>query len=99
MIRASDAYDNNDYGAHNARLGNAENVWAASGSVTTPWIEADIGYPTPVSGVVTQGDGGAGQSDDWVTKLKVSTKLSSDVTGPGIFIKHDNGDDKVCSLN
>ena len=47
--------------------------WTVEGTVSDPWIQADIGYQTYVSGVVTQGGGGYGSSPNWVTTLKVST--------------------------
>ena len=58
------------YPAHNGRLNSASSVyWAARGSTQEPWIQADIGYQTYVSGVATQGvpDG------CWTTSIKVST--------------------------
>ena len=94
-IRASS--EHTGYAARNARH-DGDQAWVAR-STTNQWIEADIGYLTSVSGIVTQGDGGNGDSDDWVTKLMVSTKLSSDVVGDGIFIQGDNGEDKVCRSN
>ena len=99
-ITASDILFQNswNYGAKNARLDDAR-AWVALGSVTDPWIEADVGHLRTVSCILTQGDGGYGQTDKWVTKLKVSTKLNSDdVEGPGIFMKDNNGDDKVCMV-
>ena len=60
-----------------ARL-NGEGFWAAAGNLVKPWIQADLGYQTRVSGVITQGDGGIGTgvTEDWVTSLKVSTKMT-----------------------
>ena len=40
-----------------ARL-NGPKFWACSGDIVAPWIQADIGYQTYVSGVITQGGGG-----------------------------------------
>ena len=41
-----------------------------------PWIQADIGYQTCVSGVITQGDG-LTIDDDWITSISVSTFLTT----------------------
>ena len=58
-----------------ARLGDTRSYpWDVSGDISRPWIQADIGYQTCVTGVVTQGDGSA--DDDWVTSFSVSTFLS-----------------------
>ena len=62
-----------------------------------PWIRVDIGYPTTVSGILTQGG-----EWYWMTQLKVST-FSTAKSDPEVFIKDENGDDKVicnifCSL-
>ena len=59
--------------AENGRLNGAD-YWAACKSAhATPWIQADIGYKTFVSGVITQG----GNDEHWVTAIKVSTFLKS----------------------
>ena len=56
-----------------------------------PWIQANIGYQTRVSGVVTQGDG---QRDgDWVTSFWVSTSPTSSANAL-IYIQ-ENGQRKV----
>ena len=76
-----------NYPAWYARL-NGESCWVGSGSIT-PWIQADIGHQTNISGVVTQGDGGVG-SEHWITKIKVSTfSLSTDDTE--VFVKDGDG--------
>ena len=66
------------------------NVWRVDGYVENPWIQADIGYQTYVSGVVTQGCG-----NDvyicWTTKIHVS--ISSTESAPMVFI-----DDHVTGL-
>ena len=67
-----------DYPARNGRLSGTQ-LWSVPGSVSNPWIQADIGYQTYVSGVVTQGDGGH-YSPDWVTTLKVSLPLRLTLT-------------------
>ena len=56
-IEASHQYSS--YPASKARL-NGIKFWACAGSLASPWIQADIGYQTYVSGVITQGDGGIG---------------------------------------
>ena len=75
--------------AREARL-NRRSCWRAKLSSTKkPWIQADIGYQTNVSGVVTQGDGGIGP-EDWVKTLKVSTFFKS-TNDTEIFVKDDPG--------
>ena len=79
-----------------ARL-NGQSFWAGSRSDSTPWIQADLGYSTNVSGVVTQGDGRdiPDQSlPDWVTSIKVSTLLAS-TNDAEVFIKDEAGIDIV----
>ena len=58
-----------------------------------PWIQADIGYQTCVSGVVTQGDGEGGADEDWVTSFWVSSFQTS-TTSTQVFIK-ENGENKA----
>ena len=60
-----------------ARL-NGEGFGACYGYDVEPWIQADVGNQIHVSGVITQGDGGigSGNTEDWVTSLKVSTKMT-----------------------
>ncbi|XP_072037163.1 lactadherin-like [Amphiura filiformis] len=83
-IEASDSFLL--FPAANARL-NGDGAWAAHDfygippftDPTTQWIQANIGYETNVSAVITQGDGGAGiLADGWVRSFKVSTFLSAD---------------------
>ena len=71
-----------------ARL-NSESKWIAPSTVSSPWIQVDIGYTTSVSGLLTQGSGGS----SWISKLKVSTFTGVD--DPEVFIKDENDDDKV----
>ncbi|XP_072048686.1 uncharacterized protein [Amphiura filiformis] len=79
-IRDADITASSEYStkflAVNARL-NGNAAWSASVSATE-WIQADIGYLTYALGVITQGDGGYGSGDDWITSFKVSTFLSID---------------------
>ena len=94
-IQAS-SYQNYDgytfYGFYGRLHGN--DYWWASLDEEAPWLQADIGYPTNITGVVTQGDGGGGSKDDWVTSLKVST-FSQNTSDEEIFIKNENGTDMV----
>ena len=86
-IQASSAYYPG-YPEWHARL-NGGSCWSARGA--TSWIQADIGYQTYVSGVVTQGDGRVGDPH-WVTLIKVSTfPLSSNNENTEFFIKEANG--------
>ena len=85
-IRSSNTYT--IYKASDARIGGASK-WAASDSAIQPWIQADIGYTTYISGIVTQGDDGVGLAG-WVTTLKVSTFLSS-ITDDEVFIEDEHG--------
>ena len=89
-IKASTIFSSG-YAAYRARLDGTTGSWVAKSSDNEPWIEADIGSLATVSGLVTQGDGGDGSYDDWVTSLRVSFKLSSDEGGDGTFIEDDNG--------
>ena len=75
---------------------NGEKLWSptASDAAANPWIQADIGYLTYVSGVMTQGNGGI-NTFNWVTSLKVSTSVEArdDML---VFIKaSDTVNDKV----
>ena len=71
-----------------ARL-NGGSCWSGRGA--TAWIQADVGYQTYVSGVVTQGDGGV-HDPHWVTLIKVSTfPSSSNNESTESFIKEANG--------
>ena len=67
-IQALSYYTSNYY-AHYGRL-NGGKFWYTRSS-TKPWIQADIGYQTYVSGVATQGGGSSGCC--WVTSFRVST--------------------------
>ena len=79
--------------ARQARL-NGISWWRAHGTIDKPWIQADIGYQTYVSGVVTQGDGNVGgDKPDWVSTLKVSTFMST--TDPEVFVQYSNGTEIV----
>ena len=75
------------YTPENGRL-NGPDAWAVPFAVYNPWIQVDIGYLTSVLGLLTQ----SGNSN-WISKLKVSTFRAVD--GPEVFIKDDNGVDKV----
>ena len=77
---------------------NRKGVWAVDDSVQQPWIEADIGYQTYVSGVITQGDGNTTDgTPDWVTTFKVSTFEMS--TGDEeVFVEDGSGKVKVSAL-
>ena len=86
-IRASTSFSEK-FPAKNGRLFGAwpsMGPWSVEGTVSDPWIQADIGYQTYVSGVVTQGDGGYGSNPNWVTTLKVST-----------FAFNTNGTEEFC---
>ena len=95
-IQASseDAKDG-DY-ARNARL-NGGSKWEVI-SDPQPWIQADIGYQTYVSGVITQGDGYTGVLPgtyaDWVTSFNVSTFLTS-TDDTEVFVVNEHGDPVV----
>ena len=69
---------------------NGPSCWATYASKVEPWIQADIGYQTDVSGVVTQGGGTWDGALDWVTSVKVSTfKLSTN--DEQVFIENKDG--------
>ena len=92
-IEASHSLNDSKYGPQQARLNGQGKPWRVSGSVSSPWIQVDIGYSTSVSGLLTQGyenDNGVGR---WITKLKVSSFTAANV--PEVFIKDENGVDKV----
>ena len=78
--------------AINGRL-DSQLPWTVPGPVSNPWIQADIGYQTYVSGVVTQGDGGY-LVPSWVTTVKVST-FEANTYDVEEFITDDNGQVKV----
>ncbi|XP_072022651.1 lactadherin-like [Amphiura filiformis] len=77
-------------GARHGRL-NGPYPWSTAPlhPAGSEWIEADIGYPTYVSGVITQGDGG-NVEPDWVTSFNVSTFFTTG--GTEAFVKDQDGD-------
>ena len=79
-----------NFPARNGRL-DSWPAWLVPGSVSNPWIQADIGYQTFVSGVVTQG---SEYGSDWVTTLKVST-FKANTNDEEEFVTDDNGQVKV----
>ncbi|XP_072048338.1 lactadherin-like [Amphiura filiformis] len=79
------------YTATDARL-NGIGAWAAD-DFTIEWIQADIGYQTYVSGVITQGDGNDGSWNSWVESFKVSTFLSTNDTE--VFVMNQDGTEIV----
>ena len=80
------------YGRLDSRT-DSQPPWTVPGKVSNPWIQADVGYQTYVSGVVTQGDGGRGDPD-WVTTLKVST-FKVNINDTEEFVADDSGQVKV----
>ena len=85
-IQASSTTDSNYHPAWYARL-NGGSCWSGSGA--TAWIQADIGYQTFVSGVVTQGDGRVGDPH-WVTFISVSTfPVTSNDQETEVFVNDD----------
>ena len=93
------AYSYDLYPANKGRLDGEPPVWTLFGyRFQSPWIQADIGYQTYVSGVVTQGDGGFGDEANWVTSLKVST-FEVNTNDVEEFVKDDNGEIKVNVLS
>ena len=75
--------------AWQARLNYRLHTWGAEGN-QQPWIQADIGYQTYVSGVVTQGDGKGDGGDDYVSSIKVSTFLMSS-SNEEVYVKDGEG--------
>ena len=70
----------------NARL-NGESYWrVAKHKASSPWIQADIGYQTDVSGVVTQGGG-----PSYIIFLEVST-FSTNTDEIEVHIRNGDGD-------
>ena len=61
------------------------------------WIQADIGYQTSVSGVVTQGNGNT-INIDWVSSIKVST-FSTSTDDEEVFVKDEQGEVIVSKKN
>ena len=76
---------------------NAQIPFYLSRALSDPWVQANIGYQTCVSGLVTQGDGGHSGADDWVTSFWVST-YQVDLTSTQTFIK-ENGQNKVSLIS
>ena len=94
-IQAASTIDPIYHPAWYARL-NGDSCWSGTG--TTAWIQADIGYQTYVSGVVTQGDGAVGEPH-WVTSIKVSTfPVSSEDKDTEVFVKDGDGNHIVSIL-
>ena len=50
---------------------NTIGAWHAEVQDTNPWIQVDLGNPTYVNGVLTQGRDGNPYAPQWVTKYKV----------------------------
>ena len=95
MIKASEVSSN--FYAHLARLNSIEYAWLEEGSGgSMPWIQADIGYQTSVTGIITQGDSVDTTHRDWFTKLKISTFIDTPTTTSytEVFIE-ENGAPKV----
>lgn len=90
-IQASSTKWPSDHPAWRARL-NGNSYWVGEGE--QPWIQADVGYQSYVSGVMTQGDGGVGDYPDWVTSIKVST-FSVNTNDTEVFIKNCKEDEMV----
>ncbi|XP_072017210.1 uncharacterized protein [Amphiura filiformis] len=76
------------YVASKGRL-NGPSAWVAANGQTGPiWIQADIGYQTYVSGVITQGDGKPNYPD-YVTSFSVSTFRTTGANE--MFVEDQNG--------
>ncbi|XP_072016823.1 lactadherin-like [Amphiura filiformis] len=87
-IIASSELNNPAYVASKGRL-NGPSVWVAAYGQTGPiWIQADIGYQTYVSGVITQGDGQPNYPD-YVTSFSVSTFRTTGANE--MFVEDQNG--------
>ena len=91
-IANGDIPDSNIQASHGSSKGRLNGSPFHSIVTGKPWVEADIGYRTCVSGVVTQGDGHSGTAADWVTLFLVSTSQCSNTTQ--VFVK-ENGQAKV----
>ncbi|XP_072017339.1 lactadherin-like [Amphiura filiformis] len=91
-IQASSEY-NSHHAARKGRLNVGLPSWHSAGFQRgKTWIQADIGYQTYVSGVITQGDGVLGIGRDFVTSFKVSTFLTTGMTGANeVFLEDQNG--------
>ncbi|XP_074546917.1 uncharacterized protein LOC141805663 [Halichoeres trimaculatus] len=73
------------FSASQARL-NGNSCWRPSGSVTSSWIQVNLGQTRKVTGIVIQG---CPQSDYWVTKFKIQHSMDgatwTDYTADGAF--------------
>ncbi|CAJ1070748.1 macrophage mannose receptor 1 [Xyrichtys novacula] len=56
-----------------ARL-NGNSCWRPSGSVTSSWIQVNLGQPRKITGIVIQG---CPQYDFWVTKFKIQHSMDA----------------------
>ncbi|XP_072017455.1 lactadherin-like [Amphiura filiformis] len=82
IIASSEYHSTN--AASKGRL-HGPSCWAAAFDQTGPiWIQADIGYQTYVSGVITQGG-----DHYWVTSFKVSTFVTTSANE--MFVENQNG--------
>ncbi|XP_072017077.1 uncharacterized protein [Amphiura filiformis] len=87
-IQASSEYDSSNYDATKGRLNGPSSWYPVTDQQDTIWIQADIGYLTYVTAVITQGSGDSYKS--WVTSFKVSTfETTSAIEG---FVEDENGD-------
>ena len=95
MASSEFKYDSKTFFAHLARL-NEPSTWVAYSH--QPWIQADIGYQTYVSGVITQGAGEVGRDSgyaEWVSSIKLSTFSMNTTNDEEVFVKNSNGEVKV----
>ena len=65
---------------------NGSLYWSTAGSEVEPWIQADIGYQTYVSGIITQACGD-NNYPCYTATLKVSTYATNDTSSEGEFIQ------------
>ena len=92
-IKAS-SYNSEYFHVRYARLnGNGGKIWAAEPSDKERWIQADIGYQTHVSGVITQGLVHSNMVL-FVNSVMVSTFLSS-INDEELFVEDASGKAKV----
>ncbi|XP_072016793.1 neuropilin-1-like [Amphiura filiformis] len=85
-IQATSVYGSNR--ATNGRLNHHWGFWCSvPGQSGTIWIQADIGYQTYVSGVITQG--GGQRNPYWVTSFTVSTFMTAGADE--VFVADRNG--------
>ena len=89
-VQASSKISPNE--AWKARL-NGLSYWLASLRHPYPWIQADIGYQTYITSVVTQGMNSA-----YSTKLKISTFYNS-INDDEIFISDESSHVKVSLIH